>query len=196
MIRTGSLLLLVVFSSGCTVLRKEIGRPLEISGQFEEGVAHCHEVLDALGPPTRLSAMSDGYAFLYEAIEIRERQIGIGGQAGWFQLIKLAVADSDLQRDCLILHFNGEGILISQSRINTLEQLGSAGAIQPALPIQQVVDTDAYEDDAFVAMYWGRSMLSPLTRTLNACQSLNSGMSGIEQSGTSTIVGQHALEMR
>lgn len=196
MIRTVSLLLLVVFSSGCTMLRKEIGRPIETSGQFEEGSAHFHEVLDALGPPTRLSAMSDGYAFLYEALQIRERQIGIGGQAGWFQLFKLAVADSDLQRDCLVLHFNAEGILISQSRINTLEQLGTGGAIQPALSMQQIVNTKAYEDDAFVSMDWGGSMLSPLPQTLNVRQSLNSGMSGIEQSGTTTIVGQHALEMR
>jgi hypothetical protein len=177
------------------MIRKEVGRPVERRQRFDER-AHVYDVLDALGPPTRLSATSDGLVFLYEALQIRERQIGLGGQYDWFQLIKLSLANSDLRRDCVILHFNEEGVLVSQSRINTLEKLGMGGSIQPVLSLQQIVDTADYEDDAFVSMNWGISMLRPLPQTLNDRQNMNSGMAGVEQSGTTPSVGQHTPEMR
>lgn len=197
MVRINSLLLLLVaLSTGCTMLHKEVGCPIEESVRFDEGATHYHDVLDELGPPTRLTALSGGFAFFYETLSIRERQIGIGGQNDWLQLIKLALADSDLRRNCLLLRFDSDGQLVSQARIDTLEKLGMGGSIQPILSLQQIVDTADYEDDAFAPMDWGVSLLRPLPQTLNARQSLVSGTAGLEQSGTTGTVGQHTLEMR
>lgn len=192
-----SLLLMAVLCSSCTVLHKEVGRPLDMESiHYDVGRTHYHAVLDALGPPARMTALPSGFAFLYESLSIRERQLGISSQYEWLQLIKLSLADSDLRRNCLLLHFNSEGLLVSQSSINTLERLGMGGSIQPILSLQQIVDTAEYEDDAYVAMGWGASLLSPLPQTINMNQSLNSGSAGLEQSGTTSKIGQHTLEMR
>lgn len=183
--------------SGCSTLYKRSDLELDTEGiDFKPGVTHYHEVLDQLGPPTRMSAMGGGIAFIYEEFLIREYQLGIGGRTGWWQLLKLSLADSVLFRYLGILRFDDEGILVSVSTADTREGLGKAGAIQPILAVQQLVDTSIYEDDSVECLDWGTSLLQPLPRVLNDAQSLNSGQSGLEQSGTGSKVGQHTLEMR
>jgi hypothetical protein len=191
------LLLLAVAASGCSTLYKRVD--LGLSDQdvsFASDNPHFHEVLDELGPPSRLSAAGDGFVFLYEDMLIRELQTGIGGQQGWLQLLKLSFADSKLFRKTAILRFNSDGILISKAISETREELGKSGAIQPILSVQQLVDTARFEDDASEPQRWGYDLLRPIPQVLNTAQSLDSGQAGVEQSGTTSDMGQHTLEMR
>ena len=52
---------------GCSTIYKRVD--LGLSDQdvtFVNDRPHFHEVLDMLGPPSRLSAAGDGFVFLYE----------------------------------------------------------------------------------------------------------------------------------
>jgi len=183
--------------SGCTSINKHVGGELEFeSVGFANGETHYHEVLDQLGPPVLMTALPRGFAFLYESLYVRELQLGIAGSDGFLRLFKLSLANTDLHRKSLLLHFGADGVLIAHGKLMTEEDLGSGGSIQPVLSLQQIVDTSDYEDDYIHTADWGASMLRTLPQTLNTKQSLDSGFAGIEQGGTTTKVGQHTLEMR
>lgn len=195
------LLLLALLLSGCSTIYKRVDPGIGDEVDIEEipkevGRTHYHEVLDVLGPPSRLSTTGSGFAFLYEAMLIRELQTGLGGQSGWWQLLKFSFADSRLFRHTLVMNFDDQGLLLAVSYTDSAEPLGRSGAIQPILTVQQIVDTGRFEDDAVDAVDWGRSWLEPLPIVLNDNQSLSSGTGGFEQSGTTTKVGQHTSEMR
>lgn len=195
------LLALLVGVSGCSTLYKRVDPGIDEDITVDEvpqqaGETHFHEVLDLLGPPSRMTSSGSGFSFLYESMLIRELQTGIGGQSGWWQLIKLSFADARLFRHTVIMNFNDEGILLAASFSDSAEPLGRSGSIQPILSLQQIVDTGRFEDDAAEAISWGMSLLDDPAVTLNANQSLRSGSAGFEQSGTTTKVGQNTLEMR
>jgi hypothetical protein len=195
--RTAALFLCGLLAAGCSTLYKRADQRLDTEGvAFEAGETHFHEVLDQLGPPTRMSAVGEGFAFIYEEYLIRENQFGIGGREGLLQLIKLSFADSVLFRRVAILRFDAGGILVALSKANTREGLGKSGAIQPILAVKQLVDTSSYEDDSIESLDWGTTLLEPMPHVLNLPQSLNSGQAGLEQGGTTYKVGQHTLEMR
>ncbi len=183
--------------SGCTSIHKHVGKELDLEPLgYVSGETHFHEVLDQLGPPVLMTALPGGFAFLYESLYVRERQLGIGGQQGLRRLLKVSLANTDLYRKSLLLHFGSDGVLVSGGKRVVERDLGSGGSIQPVFSLQQIIDTSDYEDDYFHAADWGRSMLRTLPQTLNAMQNLHSGAAGIEQSGTTTKVGQHTLEIR
>jgi len=185
--------------SGCSMLYTKIGNPVSTEGlAMEPGKTRYDEVLNDLGPPNRMSSVSDGFAFLYEYLVFREMQIGISGppQFQWLSLLKITVADVNLRHDILLLHFNSEGVLMSSTQTVSSEDLGMGGSVQPIVALKSVVDTSDYEDDAVMEINWGSSLLRPLPEVLNIPQSLSSGAAGMEQSGTTAKVGQHTLEMR
>ena len=182
---------------GCSVLRVSVdpGITLEQCG-FEVNKAHYHEVLDELGPPARLSATPGGFAFMYEAMEIDEKQLGLSGRGEILQFLKMSFAGTDLKRHAYLLHFNDSGLLVAAGLLEAKEDLGNAGSVQAIIAVEQLVDTTAFEDDALDASQWGRDLLDPLPVMLNNAQNLNTGVAGLEQSGTTTKIGQHTLEMR
>ena len=192
---------LALLLTGCSTIYKRVDPGIGDEVKIEDipadvAVTHFHEVLDILGPPSRMSSTGSGFAFLYEAMLIRELQTGIGGQNGFWQLIKLSLADSKLFRDTLVMSFNQKGILQAVSYTDAAEPLGRSGAIQPILTVQQIIDTGSFEDDAVDVVDCGLTLLEPLPVVLNSSQSLSSGTGGFEQSGTTTKVGQNSLEMR
>jgi hypothetical protein len=187
----------MMLAGGCTSLHKQIDPALELDAcRYESRQTHYYQVLDELGPPTRLTALPGGFAFIYESLAIRELQIGIAGNTGWLQLLKISLADTNLYRDMLLLHFGSDGVLLSYGTLESKEDLGKGGSIQPLFSLQQITDTSNYEDDAIDAADWGAQLLRSLPSLLNRPQGLASGMAGLEQSGTTTKVGQHTLEMR
>lgn len=195
--RCSSILLFAVLCSGCTSIRRQVGRPLEEpSRSFVAGSTHYHQVLDELGPPSRLAARPGGFTFLYESITIREYQLGISGTQDLLNLFKIAVARADLKRAALLFGFRSDGVLAFQESCDTSARLGMSGSLQPFFALQQVADTSDYESGGFPSVEWGTALLGPLPRGLNRAQSLVWGTGGVEQSGTTGKIGQHTLEMR
>ncbi len=195
--RIASILFPGLLLAGCSSLHTKVDPGISREQcDFEEGAAHYHEVLDDLGPPARLSAIPGGFVFIYEALVVDEKQFGLSGQAGWWQLLKVSFAGTDLIRASYMLRFDADGDLVAAGILQSKEDLGSGGALQSLFSVQQIVDTSTYEDDARDAVNWGAGLLDPFAQALNSAQNLNTGASGLEQSGTTTKVGQHSLEMR
>ncbi|MEA2068074.1 MAG: hypothetical protein U9P12_02625 [Verrucomicrobiota bacterium] len=196
-INIAPILFVCLFLMGCSTLHRDVdpGIALEQCG-FEPNVAHYHEVLDELGPPARLTAMPGGFAFIYEALTVSELQVGISGKSGLWQLLKMSFANTNLKRASYLLKFNSDGVLVASGTLQSKEDLGAGGALQTLFSVQQIVDTSTYEDDHIDAVNWGGSLLDPFACVLNYPQNLNTGATGLEQSGTSSKVGQHTLEMR
>lgn len=187
----------LILLAGCSSLYKTVDPGIVLEQcTLEAESAHYHEVLDELGPPARLSAISSGFVFIYEKLIFDEQQIALGGQTGWLQLLKMSFAETDLNRTSYLLRFDTDGLLVAAGTLQSKEDLGTGGSMQALFAIKQIVDTSAYEDDALYSINWGASMLDPLPSTLNNRQSLTSGRAGLEQSGTTTKIGQHTLEMR
>ncbi len=186
-----------LFLTGCSSLRREVDPGIRLEQcDFEPTVAHYHGVLDELGPPARLTALPGGFAFIYEALSITEFQIGISGNTSLWQLLKMSFANTDLKRGSYMLMFNSDGVLLAAGTLQSKEGLGASGAMQALFSVDQIVDTSTYEDDHIDSVNWGASLLDPIASALNYSQNLNTGASGLEQSGTTTIIGQHSLEMR
>jgi hypothetical protein len=183
--------------TGCSSLHRSVDPGITLEQcHFEVNRAHYHDVLDELGPPARLSATAGGFAFIYEAMEIDEKQLGLSGQTGLLQFLKMTFAGTDLERHSYLLHFNADGVLIAAGILESTEDLGTAGSVQAIISIKQIVDTTAFENDALDASQWGANLLDPLPVMLNVAQNLNTGAAGIEQSGTTIKIGQHTLEMQ
>jgi hypothetical protein len=191
------ILLASLLLTGCSSLKKTIDPGITRDQcNFTDGATHYHQVLDELGPPARLTACSPGFAFIYEALVVKELQVGLNGRNGLLQLLKISMAGTTLHRKSLLLKFNSDGMLVNSGFLESKEDLGKSGALQPFLAIRQIVDTSEFEDDAMDAADWGASLLDPLPQVLNSRQNLNTGAAGLEQCGTTTDIGQHSLEMR
>lgn len=183
--------------TGCSSLHRSVDPGITREQcHFEVNRAHYHDVLDELGPPARLAATAGGFAFIYEALEIDEKQFGLSGRSGVSQLLKMSFAGTDLERHSYLLHFNADGMLVAAGLLESTEDLGTAGSLQAIFSVEQIVDTTAFEDDALDASRWGGNLLDPLPVMLNVAQNLNTGTAGLEQSGTTSKIGQHTLEMR
>lgn len=183
--------------TGCSSLHRSVDPGITRDQcDFEVYSTHYHDVLDELGPPARLSATAGGFTFIYEALEIDEKQLGLSGSGDLLQFLKMSFAGTDLERHSYLLHFNADGKLIAAGLLESKEDLGTAGSVQAIFSVEQLVDTTAFENDALEASEWGVNLLDPLPVMLNVAQSLNTGTAGLEQSGTTTKIGQHTLEMR
>ncbi len=201
--RVSSLPLLALFFvyvvSGCSVLKKEIDVRIDPGETpFLEKETHYRTVLDRLGPPGKLSALSEGLCFLYESARTDEKQIGLGLGATHFPLIrwfKFSVARGRADHQAFLLTFDREGILLSQRFHEYHENLGTGGALQFFAAVAPLIDSSFLEDEIGPSE-WGKSLLRPLPETLNARHSLDAGDSGLEQEGAPTAVGQHTLELR
>jgi hypothetical protein len=195
--RAASILLGCFVLTGCSSLHKEVQSGVILDQvSYEARSVHYHQVLDDMGPPARLTASPGGFAFIYEDLIIDELQLGIGGRNNFWEWLKLSMAGTTLERRSLLLQFDPDGALKSAGLLESEEDLGKGGAMQLILQVKQIVDTSEYEDDAIDAARWGVKLLEPLPIALNTPQNLNTGASGLEQSGTTTKVGQHTLEMQ
>ena len=187
----------LLLTTGCSVLQVSVDPGIALEQcNFDVTRAHYHDVLDELGPPARLSATPGGFAFMYEELKINEKQLGLNGPGEFLQFLKMSFAGTALERHSYLLHFNADGMLIAAGLLEATEDLGTAGSVQAIISVQQLVDTTAFEDDALDASHWGSDLLDPLPVMLNNAQNLNTGAAGLEQSGTTTKIGQHTLEMR
>jgi hypothetical protein len=63
---------------GCARIQTNLGTPLQ-RHEFppDAGPIHYSDILDIYGPPSKISALPSGWLFLYEHVQITERQWGL-----------------------------------------------------------------------------------------------------------------------
>lgn len=184
------------FLSGCSFIHTNRGTSIDKSAlEAVQPSVHFSTVLETLGPPAKVTAHSSGFAFLYEYLHIREAQLGIGSQQKFLEWFKFSISRGTADRETLVLIFNKEGRLVAHAYDEDRDNLGTGGAIQFITGVRSLIDKEHFTP-AMDPHTWGMAMLRPLPQTLNNEQSLYTGQSGFEQTGTKSKVGQHSLEMR
>ena len=182
---------------GCAHLEHDIGAPLDV-GSIEalaEG-SHYAEVLDRYGPPSKLSALPDGMAFLYEQVKITERQYGLilPGEIG--KWIKAVYASADADIVSMLFIFDGHGKLRGADAQTWSADAGAGMSMTLIFSAGSFTDTEQYESSASRSLDWGRALTMPPLLALNAGQNLETGANGVQLTTNSLAVGQHTLELR
>ncbi len=153
----------------CTILKEEVDSPTGWQdGTFEEGATTCGEVLRALGPPAKVSAYGDGFAFLYEYMVIHERQLGISYDEEQFgfnvqplEFVKFSYGKGWADRQSLVLTFDRAGTLRTEDFNAWREDLGTGASVQFILEAGSIVDTDRLRHEPDVNR-WGMQLLRTL----------------------------------
>lgn len=190
------LLCACVLPTGCSVIRQDVGQALVVDLDAVAKAADYHQVLRVLGPPHAVSAVDHGMAFLYEEVDLTERQIGISLGTNDVSLFKAVLAREIADRQVLVLIFDADGKIRAHSYRQWSDIAAQGGALQVVFVVANVADEGDLNDPP-PAHRWGGGLLEPdLARQLNRPNSLDAGHTGIEQKGTPTNIGQHALELR
>jgi hypothetical protein len=189
------LLLLITGLCSCTAISKKIDAERTLDERsFILSETHYREVIGKIGPPSKLSKYNDGLVFLYESIDIKERQLGLNFNYNIFRWLKFSYARGVAERETLLLIFGRDGYLIAKNYKEFKENLGSGQAVSFLVSIESLVDSSSLEEEP-ASLTWGSSLLKPLPETLNYPQNLGTGKSGIQQLGAPGSVGQHSLEL-
>lgn len=149
------------------------------------GAARDADVLDTLGPPTAISALPDGYAFLYEGGRLKNQSIG----ANFYQA-KAGYAWSSAQFAIAAFVFDHEGGLRGAAIERSDEGTGSGFSVGTQ-------HAQAFDQLAFLAPasqhLWGRKLLQRLPAGLNRGSDVTTGEHGLQRRGTPVNVGQRTL---
>jgi hypothetical protein len=186
-------LVATVAASGCTVIGRRYGAPVGEAPGLAEGQATAADAVRMLGPPARMSALPGGMVMAYEYIDATERQFGINLELIKLNWFKFAFGRGVAERQALLLLFDDDGVLRARDYQSWSEPLGRGLGFQLFFVAMPTVDT-RHLWEAPEQFTWGRRSLDPLMATLNAGQSVTSGMHGIEMRGTPDSVGQRTLE--
>ncbi len=199
MVKIVFLAYVIVWPVGCTIIIENIDAPIDHERVgLLVGETDYSDALNQLGPPSKVSTLGNGLAFLYEHAMITEKQLGIRlniKAVQWMRLLKFASARAEGKRQAFLLVFDNQGVLRNQRFHEWDENLGGGSAIQFFMTVSRLVDTSQFQD-AIGPHQWGFSLLRPLPQTLNVHQSLDTGTGGLELQATPTKAGQHTLEMR
>lgn len=157
----------------------------ETAEALTPGTAMDTDVLAALGPPAAVTALPDGYAFLYEGGQLRNRGVG----ANFYQA-RASYAWSAAGFALAAFVFDREGRLTAAAIERSDEGTGQGFSIgaQSAAAVDQLPFVLPATQHA-----WGRQLLDRLPAGLNAGSDPDSGTAGFELRGTSPSVGQRAL---
>jgi hypothetical protein len=192
-----SLVATVAVQAGCAHLEHDIAASLATDrlGDIADG-SHYATVLDLLGPPTKLSALPGGMAFLYEHVYLEERQYGLilPGKVG--KWIKAVYASADADVDVLLFAFDKDGRLQGADAQSWSADAGAGMSMTLIFSAGSFTDTENYESSPTELLDWGMALTQPLLVTLNARQSLRSGENGLELATSPDGIGQHALELK
>ena len=184
--------------NGCSLIHREIGRdyyPQAAELIQDEQEMDVTRVLDVLGPPQKVSALPQGYAFLYQFSTVEEQQIGISSERPVLRWFKFSLAEADAKIKTAVFRFNDHDQLVAASSAINHSDLGDEQSIMFSLAMSAIVDSDNLSYDHWSPNLWGAGLLQPTAKTLNVQSSLDSGNIGFEQRGTPTDVGQRTLEL-
>lgn len=181
--------------TGCSSIHTEVGHPLpESPAPLVEGVTRAETVVHDWGPPHAVSALPEGFAFLYEYSRVKEFQFGISLKMIRMPYFKVIKADSNLSETARLLTFDENGVLRAQGSDAWREKLSGGEALQLITSVLSLTDTTAFRrlPDPLL---WGRASLQRPPVTLNSSQDLRSGSHGLQQRISPVFVGQATLEM-
>ena len=191
------LIVVVAGLSGCAHLDHQLGAPLPVEalGNISEGT-HYSAVLDRFGPPTKMSALPDGMAFLYEYVDLVERQYGLilPGEIG--KLVKAVYASADAHVETMLFVFDEQGDVRGASAQTWNVDAGAGMSITLILTAGSLTDTEQYDSSAVRSLDWGKALTMPILVTLNSRQDLESGENGLQLTTNSDGIGQHTLELK
>jgi hypothetical protein len=174
-----------MLTASCT--RIHISNDTEIDAAQTRTIQHntsYADVLKALGPPAKVTALPSGFAFLYERTQALQRGIALS-----FYFIRASVTKGDRLLDAYVVVFDERGLVVGHEQITKSVPLSLTFALTiPTGGPPRALTASAPQH------HWGMSMLNPLPQTLNAANDLDAGMHGLEQRGTPVAVGQRALE--
>jgi len=194
LLRRLSLSATVCLASGCSVLIEDIGQTLEASDSDLEQLVHYRDVLELFGPPHQLAVGSQGMVFLYEEIDVNEKQLGISLSGKRVTLFKAVMARSIAERRLALALFDKSGALQAMQYEQRDDAAASGAALQFVFAVAGVVDDDDLSLPP-ATHEWGFGLLAAdLAVALNRRQSLRYGDNGVEQKATPLAIGQHALE--
>lgn len=190
------MLVVTLATSGCTLSRKKMNVGLHLPEKpYVVGETTRADVLEELGPPLKMSALSDGYVFMYEGLDTQELQLGFSLPIPYVNLFKFVSAQADYDHLVMVYQFDNNHTLVSAAGDDTHFDLGNSMAVQPVFTVQMLFDTSEVENDIISFTEWPAYCLLPLPQTLNRHNSVNTGETGVEQRGTSPSVGQRTLEL-
>ncbi len=152
------------------------------------------DVLEAFGPPNRLSALPDGYVLAWENWYIRQAKLGLSLRPLGIEFFSVDWGDALTRGDFLALHFNRDHKLVASGYAWWDGSAGGGQGVQPLFGFVDVADVDDLKGP-MPHHWWGGFGLNKLPMTLNANNHMDAGQNGIQQRGTSTGAGQHTLEM-
>lgn len=186
---------LLCLLTGCSSFRTEWGAPMKAeSHDFVEGSTPVETVIRELGPPSQVSALPDGFAFLYEHTIVKEYQVGINLNESIIKYFKFVHAWNDLDQQLSLLVFDNDGVLRSVDSEEWQEKLGGGSAVQFLFAVMSLTDDSAFRGGS-PQHEWGRLKLQPPPVLVNSEQSLRSGEHGLQLRLAPAYAGQHTLEM-
>ena len=170
--------------SSCT--RIHISNDKEIDAARTHLIQHnttYADVLVALGPPAKVTALPSGFAFLYESTQILQRGIALSAY-----FIRVSVTEGDRVLDSYVVVFDERGLVVGHEKLTKSVPLSVTFAvtIPTGGPPRELIAPAPQH-------HWGMSLLNPLPQTLNAASDIDAGMHGLEQRGTPMAVGQRTL---
>jgi hypothetical protein len=181
---------------GCAVLEKHFGSPLPLDQveQIESGT-HYSAVIEELGPPTTMTALTGGMAFQYEYIHLTEWQWGLilPGNVGKYFKAVYGTADADIELMTFV--FDDEGTLSAADAKYWVADAGAGFSFSLIFSVGALTDTERYAQASAGALEWGASLTEPPLKMLNARSNLDTGTNGFQLTATTPRAGQHTLEL-
>jgi hypothetical protein len=166
--------------------RSAFGEPLLLDeAELEAGRATDSEVLDRLGPPTAITALPEGYAFLYQSGRVRTEGVGINILA-----LRVGYAWSMKELELAVFVFDAAGVLVGSAVDHSVVDAGTGFAFGTQ-------KAEAADHATYLLPLpqhrWGSQFLRSLPVLLNAQSNPDGGSNGLEQHGTTGKVGQRTL---
>lgn len=181
--------------SGCTQWRYDLGAPLSSTDLPDaDQTTTLAQVLIQLGPPQRLSALSNGYVLAWEHWQVDEDTFGLSLGAMGADLLSIDWGKANIRGEFLFLTFNRQHQLTSSTFSRWNGRAGGGQAIQPMLSLVSMVDTEDLVE-RLPHHQWGSALLEPIPQTLNTGSRPDTGQNGIQQRGTPSGAGQQSLEI-
>ncbi len=197
LIRILAVAALLIASTGCARIQKELGAPFE-NREYAAASAPVHfsEVLDAYGPPSKISALPGGSLFLYEHVSLTEIQWGVALMGTFGKYFKAVFGGSKAVSEIAVFTFDEAGFMTGKAADTFVSNPGGGSGLTLIFKVKELTDLDPFILTQQGIMEWGLALTELSGIGLNRAQSLDSGSGGLEVMVVKDVIGQRTLETR